>query len=163
MTGIEFLLIAGMATSIVGSVISAKGKRDQGQVEQQAYDYNAEILEGEAETVKEKAFYDEEVYREKVSNLISTQRAAYGASGVVVGEGSPLVVMADTARQGEKEALMIRYGGSVEGTGLLNRAQLQTFYGKAARRAGKIGATTTLLSGLGSAAMNFGIGKTGIK
>lgn len=152
------MLVIGTALAVVGTIASAKAQRDKGYAEQQAYNYNADVQEGEAEAVEEEAAYNEEIYREKVQNLLSTQRANYGASGVVMSVGSPLAVFADTAMKGEKDALMIRYGGSVEATSRRNEAQLSRLYGATARRAGRVGSVTTLLSGLGRGAIGFGVG-----
>lgn len=157
------LLIFGTIVSVLGSIASAKAQRDEGFAQQQAYDYNAKVMEQEAEAKKEKARYDEEVYREKVDALLSRQVAGYAASGVVSGVGSPLVVYADTARKREKDAAMIRYTGSVEETSLLNQAQLSRLYGVSARSAGRTRSVTTLLTGLGGAAMNFGVGYAGLR
>ena len=151
------LIIAGTVLGVVGTLVSAKGQHAQGQAEKVAYDYNADVMDQEAEAEEVSARQEAELKREEIQTLISNQRVAYGVAGVVLSEGSPLVVLAETAGEGEKEALTIRYGGNVKATSLRNRANLQRYYGGVSEKAGKIKATGTLLSGLGSAAFNYGV------
>jgi len=44
------------------------------------------------------------------ARLMGAQRAAYAKSGVDVGSGTPLDVLAETAAESELEALRVRYG-----------------------------------------------------
>ena len=79
---------------------------------------------------------------------MSRQRALYGKSGVEI-EGSPLLVMEDTAAQGEMDALAIRWGGDVAAARARSEANLMKMQGRTAGRLGAIQAGTTLLSGAG--------------
>ncbi len=153
----QALIIIGTSMAILGTLTSAGGQYYQGQAEQGAYDYNADVMEQEADAEEVSARQEAELKREEIQTLISNQRVAYGVAGVALSEGSPLVVLAETAKEGEKEALTIRYGGSVKATSLRNRANLQRYYGGVAEKTGKTKATGTLLSGLGSAALNYGV------
>lgn len=156
------LMAVGTAASVVGTIASARAQRNAGVVEQQGYEYNAQVYEAEAEQVKETAAYNEALHRKKVRALISKQRALYAHAGVDLAEGSPLLVLAETAAEGEEEALMIRREGEVEATRLRNQAQISRYYGGSAAAAGKAASKTTLLTGLGQAGMNFGLASRGM-
>ena len=121
---------------------------EQGQEQKKAYEANAEIAKADAAATEQKTQYDETAHRENVKRILSRQRALYGSSGVEM-QGSPLLVMQDTAAQGEMDALAIRYGGDVEAARKRSEANVMKMQGKSAERLGMIGAGTTLLSGAG--------------
>lgn len=86
--------------------------------------------------------------RERVSRrgsalLLGHQRAVTAAQGSTM-EGSPLMVLEDTAAEAELEALHIREGGEANAAALIKQ-------GKAAQTAGYMDAGSTLLSGVASA------------
>ncbi len=149
------IAIAALAMSAVGTGVSALGQYRQGQATEAAQEYNAKVSEANAEAIKAKAAYEEDISRDKLKRLMGTQRALYGKAGVDISSGSPLLVLADTAAQGEKEALAIRYGGDVEATQQKNQARLQRLYGKSAYSSGLIGAGSTFFSGMGQAGMGY--------
>jgi len=66
-------------------------------------------------------------------------------------EGSPLLVMEDTAATGELDALTIRYGGDVAAARSRSSANLSRMQGRAAQVGSYFTAGSTLLSGASSA------------
>jgi len=123
---------------------------------------NAQIAEQNAEAAKLAGAAKEEQSRDEVRRVLARQRALVGASGITT-EGSPLLVMMETARQGELDALRIRYTSEVEARQGLFQAQqyqseatLQRYQGKQAQKAGYLSAGGTLLTGIGSAASYYG-------
>jgi hypothetical protein len=136
------------------SLISASGSLQEGQASEGAAAYNAAVARQSAQASVDKAAYDEEMHRERVRKLISSQRAAYGASGVDI-EGSPLLLLEDTAAQGEMDALAIRYGGEVEASQKRSQAELYELQGKNAKKASYYKAGSSLLSGGASIAKTY--------
>lgn len=132
---------AALVTSIAGVGLSAVGQLKAGRDQAAAFDYNARITEKKTN----QAEFDS---RQRLKRLISSQRALYAKAGVDLASGSPLLVLAETAAEGEREALSIRSGGRSD-------ADLQRIYGRQAGSAGIIGAGSTLLTGLGTAGTNF--------
>lgn len=143
---VPFLIAAATAVAVTGTVIAADNSR-------RAANQNADAQEQAAISAQKKAAYDETRHREGVAKLLSAQRALYGKSGVSM-EGSPLLVMEDTAGQGELDALAIRYGGDVAAARERSAANLSRMQGKAAQTAGYFQAGSTLLSGASSAYSN---------
>ena len=119
------LKVGGMVLGAVGSVLGGKAKK--------------KAAKAAAAREREDAKFREEAHRRDTARLISAQAAAAGASGLAI-EGSPLLVMAETAQLGERDALHIRRGGQ------LNAAALKA-EGSAAAIGGYLDAGAKLLSG----------------
>ena len=142
-----YLAIAAAVAAAAGSAYSADTSRRAGN--QQA-DYNAAVATEDAKAAKAKAEYDEKAHRENVRKILATQRALYGKSGLSM-EGSPLMVMEDTQKQGELDALAIRYGGDVASARARSEANVAKMTGRNnayGAKAGYVQAGSTLLGGL---------------
>lgn len=148
----SFVYVAVAAATIVTSVA---GTVYASEKTAQAEEYNEKVYEQEAQAAKEKAGYEEELHRERVQRLISSQRAAVGASGVEL-TGTPLLALEDTASQGELDALAIRYGGDIESARARSAATLSKMSAKSTRRIGYAQAGSSLLSGASSAIGKYG-------
>ena len=97
----------GVAASAYGQYQSAQATEKGYKIQQKAYEYNVAITE-------RKAAQEEAAHRDKLRKLLSSQRALYAKAGVDLSSGSPLLVMEETAAEGEKEALAIRTGAQEE-------------------------------------------------
>jgi hypothetical protein len=102
----------------------------------QANKANAETAGVQAKQARLNAAYNERRSREASARIMGEQAARFGASGVAM-EGTPLLVMADQARQSELEALAIRTEGEQASEGYL-----------AEKRGYKRAATSSLMGGL---------------
>lgn len=85
----------------------------------------------------------ERISRRDSAMLLGHQRAVAAAQGSTM-EGSPLMVLEDTAAEAELEALHIREGGAARASALIKQ-------GKNAQTAGYMRAGDTLLTGVGNA------------
>lgn len=138
--------LSAVAIGYIGSgVIAAGSAAYLGYQQNQAAKKSAEIAEDAARATENKAAYDEAAHRERVKKIISSQRALYASAGVTE-EGSPLLVMEDTAKQGEMDALAIRYGGDVAAAQARSQANLYKLQGKQASNASYLRAGTSLLT-----------------
>jgi len=131
-----FAVMAG-----VGALTSGLSAVQEGRAAGVAHEYSARIVE-------RKSAQEEKASREKTRKLLGTQRALFAKAGVDISEGSPLLIMAETAREGEEEALAIRRGGKEE-------ARLERFYGRQAKKAGRMRGISTFLTGLGQTGLGF--------
>lgn len=109
------LAASALAASLTASATGAYGTYQAAKAENKAAEYNASIMganadlaEIQAKNAEEAGALEEKQHRQKVSQLIGKQRAAFGASGAVVDTGSALDVTADTAALGEMDAMTIR-------------------------------------------------------
>jgi hypothetical protein len=140
--GLETATILGIGALVT----SAAGATYAGIQQSNAADYSASVSEQAARAAKDKAQYDENKHREMVRQIISSQNALYGKSGVDM-TGSPLLTLEDTAGQGELDALAIRHGGDVEAARQRSAAALAEMKGDSAFTSGLIGAGSSLLTG----------------
>jgi hypothetical protein len=143
-TALAIIGLVGTAVSVVGTVMSAQQQNDMA-------DYNAAVSNQNAQMAEEKAAYDARIHNQGVRKILAAQRSLYGKSGISSEEGSPLLVMDDTIKQGAMDALAIRYGGDVAAAQQRSAANLYKMQGKNAMTSGMLGAGTTLLSGTASA------------
>ncbi len=100
--------------------------------------YNAAALEYQGIDAVERGREQEELFRKQLRGFIGSQRASYAAQGVEIGEGSPLEVQMDTARQGELDALTIRVSAAREAWGFQTAAQGERLQARATRKLGTL-------------------------
>lgn len=130
-------LTLGQGLMIGSSLISGISKYRQGQAEKLAYEANAEAIEQNMRSEERKS----QIY---YSDIKGKQRTLYGAAGVELTSGSPLLIMADTAWK-EKEAQM-----DINQEGTMG-ANYQRLYGRKALKSGMYGGLSTFITGLGTA------------
>lgn len=145
------LAITGIILALAGGGIGAYASLRAGKAQEKMAKYNAAVAMREAAAAKEAAAYEEKQQRRQTEKLLSKQRAAYAKAGVQF-TGSPLLVMEETAAEAELDALAIRRGGEIAAGRAISQAALDRMRGKQFRRAGRIGAVTSLLGGGATAA-----------
>lgn len=137
---------SGMAGATFGlgvltSAIAGFGKIKQGQEQQKAYDYNADIttLNTDNQMVTNQQNFTER---------IGKQASAYAASGVDITSGSPLLIMAATAARGGQQGEQIDQAGTEE-------AAMQRYYGKIAAFGGTMSGIGSFLNGVSADASAY--------
>lgn len=153
-TGLEIAALATAGATVAGTGVAVAGQIQQAKAEKEVADYNAEVLESQAKAVEKKTTFDEDLHRDRVRKILSSQRAQYGSRGIDI-TGTPLLVQLDTAERGELDALAIRYGGDVEAALTRSQANLVKMGGRNRRVASYYGAGRTLLSGASSLAGTY--------
>lgn len=138
------LAIAGLAIGAVSAGVSAYGSYQQVQSANRAADYNAKVADYEAQDAEARGRIDAKAKRLEVARMISSQRAGYSGSGVVVDDGSALAVTQDTAHFGELDALAIKQNAARGAWGYKNQANLSRLSRSSALLAG---GTSLLTSG----------------
>jgi hypothetical protein len=146
------LLSAGMTgLSLLASGVEASSMNRAANDQANSMEANAKIMQGEAQA-KNQATQEKTLQISRAERqTMGEQIAGYGASGVT-GAGSPLEVMASTARNYERDIMMTGYGGSVAAAQDINQGNLYDWEAQQKRKTGKIAAGTTLLTGLGKLA-----------
>jgi len=120
-----------------GSIFSGIGQSQMAK-------YNAEVARQNAETLRKAGEVEAARVRQKGEDLLGQQRARYAAAGLEF-EGSPLLVMEETAARVEHDALAARYGYQVKAAQQENIAGLQGMYGSQAFSSGWLGGAASLL------------------
>ena len=134
-----------------GDFIQGIGAFMQGEEKQEAYDYNAGILNQMADQEMVAAGLKVTELGEQETQLLGTQKEMYAVAGVTQ-SGSPTDVALQTATNFEFDKLVTTYNAQVAAQQDRSEAALQKFYGKEASRAGVISMGTDLLKGAGAVA-----------
>lgn len=141
--------------SIAGTALSAASAVKQGNAQKSMMDYNARVAERQGQMARQAADLEEARQRNRTDKLLSSQRAAVAASGLDL-EGSPLLVMEESAAQSELDALLIRHSGSVAEAQANSQAAADRMSGRAAKMQGYYSAGASLLSGASSVVRAYG-------
>ncbi len=152
----DFGIVEGVliAAAVASAATAAYASYESGQQAQKAARYNSQVADIEAQQAKDAAAIQESNYREETRHRQAAARAARGATGVTT-EGSPLLVLMDSAQQAELEAQRIKYGGEVAATGYQSQAAYQRYAGRQAAQAGAYGAGVSLLGSAASGAKAY--------
>lgn len=129
-----------------GAALSAVGQYQQGRAAQNAANFNAAQMEREATIARQQGGAREEAQRRRAREVLGTMRASIGQAGIGWG-GSAADIYDQSATNAELDALNIRYESDLQSMGLMNQAALTRYEGKMAKRAGTIGAVSSLLTG----------------
>ena len=154
---------------IGGTVMSAYSSYAQGQAMAQAAAYNAQIaqnraamLERQAQDVDRVAGLEKRKLNREYAKVVGKGRTGFAAGNVKLGSGSPLSWEMDVAGAQEEDIITLDYNAELKKWGIRSdaalenqRAGLARLEGKNARRAGNIGAFTTLLGGAAEYNMRF--------
>jgi hypothetical protein len=155
---------------IASSLFSAYGTYRQGQAAAATQKYQARVEENNAiaarqqmEAVTAKEGIERDRLRKQYAKDRATGRVGYAASGVVLGEGSPLDWELALSDQEIQDQGLLAYQADLERHALESQARGHTaqagMYSAAAkdsRRAGLIGAGTSLLSSFSTYRQTFG-------
>ena len=107
----------------------------QGQGQKMAADYNAQIALQNAAIAGQQSVAASEAQQRDAARKIGAATAAYGASGVQTDSGSPLDVLAESARNASLDNLTLKYNYALKAQGLRNNAALSEAEGEYASTA----------------------------
>jgi hypothetical protein len=144
----------GMGLSAIGTGVSAFGQYQQGQSMQSAANYNAAVAEQQAGMIEASGELEAYKIRKQGETIKGTQRARYAASGIRT-TGSAAEVLADTAASIQLDMDIARYNTQVGAMGARSQAAMSRYQGQQYAQAGRMGAFTTLIGGLGSMASKY--------
>jgi len=149
------LAMASIASTVVGTGISAIGQAKAGASANAVAQRNAQIQMRDAEIARQNAEFNAKIHEKQTAQRRKAMLARQGASGVVAGEGTNLVALAEQEFIDDLNAQLIRRGGAIESQGLQDQAVLTSASGTAARSAGMVGAGASLLTGAGNSLNTF--------
>lgn len=132
----------------LAAAVSAGSAYRQGQYAEAVGEANAQADRQTAQTLKDKAEFDVQQHRRDVSKLKSSQTTSLLKSGVTL-SGSALELLADTSVQARVDEDIIRYNTESGSSALETRARMSEAEGAQGKRAGEVGAVSSLLSSTG--------------
>jgi len=146
-----------MALMAVGTITQAVSAVSEGNAMSAAEKANANLADLTAGQVRQSGAYEvSQISREKAS-MMSTQKARYAKSGVLITEGSPIEVMADTAAQYEMDILATEYNTEVEARKYDYEAQVRRQSAARYKKLGYTKAASSVLLNVGSAFIGSGM------
>jgi hypothetical protein len=162
--GLMSLVATALATSAIGTAVSAFGAISQGNAQASAANYQAQVAANNQVIAEQNARYamqagavQEASKRTATGALIGSQRAAAAANGLDVNSGSAVDLQAGAAALGEQDANTIRdasartaRGYQVQGMNYGAQAQLDRMTADNASSAGGLNAFASILGGASS-------------
>lgn len=133
------LAVVGAGMFLGGSAFSLAGSRQSAAAVEAAGAMNAQLIW--LDTLREMM-----VSQEETETIYGQQRAIFGAAGLRVGTGSPLLVQAETLRRGAQELAFIQQRGEFA-------AKLARWEAATSAQAIRTQAYAKLLSGAGTLAL----------
>lgn len=141
---------APLVLAAVGGVMAAKGQMDAGRAQQEAANFNAKQDEIEAAQTRD-AYRDQaEKIRRMGRAQASEAKAAYSASGVSVGSGTPVLINDQIQNDTESDAYNTILTGNRRADSLEAQAAMSRRSGASMAKVGQRAATGSLLSTAGS-------------
>ncbi len=134
-------LVGGTLLDVAGTLQAGREEETQAGIEQSIAEQQA--LQEELRGVEE-----ERLRRKAGEKLEARQRAQYSKAGVRVGEGTPLLIMAETVLDVEEDVLAIKEGTQARASTFRRTGQTFRSIGRAARTTSKFKAGSSLLSGI---------------
>lgn len=132
--------------ALAAAAASAAAAAYQGHVQKQTAEVNAELQRREGEQQKDAAMAQAEKIRKAGAAQASQANAALAASGVSIGEGTPVRINEDIYKGSESDAYNTLLTGTRSQRTANDQAGLLQYQGKAAQTAGYINAGASLLS-----------------
>ena len=140
------------AIPYISAGVSALGAVKTSQAQSMASDYNAQIARKNAQIADAQGAAAADAQSRDSQRKIGAAMASYGASGVVLSEGSPADVLAESARMSELDALTLKYNYKLKALGFGDQARLESMNAGNATTAGYFNAA----SAVGGAYAKFG-------
>lgn len=140
--------ILSTTATVGGTALSVAGTLQAGRAAEAQSDIEATLAESQAVQEEARGLEEERLRRRAGESLKARQVAQFAKGGVRVGEGTPLLVMAETILDTQEDISAIKEGTQAR-TGAF-RLKGRTFraIGKAAKTASRFKAGTSLLSGI---------------
>ena len=150
--------VAGTVMSTMNSMQQAKSQKKWNQYNAAVARNNAKIAEYEGEYVQDKAQRDAEQVRTRTRAIIGQQRAAQGASGMAVEDGTFMDLTLESAESGRLDELAVLHEGDREAWRAqinADNAQAKARMHESAKVNPMMAAGPGLMSGLANTGMNY--------
>lgn len=142
----------------MSSIIKPIGSIFQGEANAAAARYNAQVSQQNAVIARQQGQAAMQAQQRSSARAIGQALALYGASGVATDSGSPLDVLADSARMAELNRLTIQYNSELKSYGFETQSTLDYFKERTSRTAGYLNAAADVAESMEKAAGKGGGG-----
>lgn len=124
--------VASAAATVYGGYSAYK----QGKEQKKAYDQNADILRQNAARKRMETSLNEDILRSQNRKQMAKARAAMSEAGMAT-SSTTMGVLGQMGAEQEQNVMNQRYAGETEAVNYMNQANMQSYYGKQAKRQGK--------------------------
>lgn len=146
----EYVIVGLM---LGGTAMSAINQRKQGKEERKLYEQRAAVAEAEARAVGKATDFQARERQKEGRRDVARALVLFAKSGVDPKLGTPGLVGKEIKEESRRDMAFIMEGGATEISRLRSEAGFERQMGKSAYRAGKWGAASTVMTGLGTAGM----------
>lgn len=101
------LMAVSTAVSAYGAYTQAKAQKQAAEYEGDVAEQNAKLQERNAQDVEARGLEEQDRYRRRLAQMMGSQRVQLAGTGVDIGGGSALDLMADTAGEGARDVFTI--------------------------------------------------------
>ena len=147
-----------MALGLIGSVVSAAGSMSQANAAASNAEYSATVEKINARSRRWEGLAESEKIAGKYDRLQGQQTAGFAKGGVDPFFGSALAIFQDTAEARGTDQSTNYINAESAAVSHENKAKQYEYEAKSQRQAGKIGAASSILSGLSGIAKGGGGG-----
>lgn len=138
-----------LASIAAGSVLGAGAEKQAGEANANIEANNARIARQAANDALRRGAVDEQALKQRIGQIIGSQRAAYAGGGIALDSGTALAMSEDTARTGAIDVATIRLNAANEAWSYRQRAKAQDYQSKLSKKSGTQAALGSLLGGAG--------------
>lgn len=158
-----YLAVASLVVTAIGAGVSAYGAYQQGQTAKSTAEYNAKLQEQQAQNAELENRQNMQRMQLQNERTLASQRVNYAAAGLEIGNGTPLQVQADTAKQLTLNMLDQNRAANSQEQSLYAQAGATQWAGQQYATAGMLSAGGSLLQGAGSfASQAYGMQRQGV-
>ena len=157
MTPLKMFSMASTAMSVMGAIAEGNAKKAAHDYNAQVSERNAKVAENEAQSIYDAEQLQISKFLKEYDNLASAQSSAFRYNGWIAEGDTPLLVALASAAEADEEVairdLNARTGRQMnleEGLQQKMNADLQTMYGKQAKKAAFFNAGSSLMGGYGN-------------
>ena len=147
-----------MWAMLIQGIVGVAGGAMQGKAARETAFYNAKVLQQKADSVAQAKEADTKTLQRESRRLKSEQVAGYSKSGAMIGQGTPLLVMAEQAGDMQRDILNYRRNRLIEEQQLRSEAEAMRWSGRMQQRGAILGGITGGAQGMGTILGNSGGG-----
>ena len=156
------LVAAAPYISVASSVMQFTQQGAIGKANQQSFNRSAEVLDGQATQIEQKAEFDIAQFNKTYQKVKGETRVALAKSGVQVGSGSAYNITLSNALEKRLQENLIRYNSRVAAANKREEASFARIKGTIARQQSKLAQIGTIASA-GTSLITMNQGSFGTK
>jgi len=135
MAFVPFLAMAAM--SAVSSIKQGQQQKANADFQSRMALRDQQVAERQARAAEMKAAYDQQQFQRRAARMMAATRAQLGASGALMGTGTPLAILGSQASELALDSSMIGYNAMTTAAGYRDQGSLDAVQSKMYTQAGK--------------------------